>query len=162
MTSERWQQIKDILADALVRETPAERAAFVEQACGSDAGLAGEVNSFLAQDPKNLDSYADRADPARADAGRRVGAFELIHELGRGGMGAVWLARRADRRFEQQVAIKLLKRGTDTEEVLRRFHEERQILARLEHPGIARLLDGGETDDGLLFLSWNTSPRARA
>ena len=67
-------------------------------------------------------------------------------------MGAVYLARRADGRFEQQVAVKLLKRGTDTEEVLRRFRAERRILARLEHPNIARLLDGGETDDGLPFF----------
>jgi tetratricopeptide (TPR) repeat protein len=67
-------------------------------------------------------------------------------------MGSVWLGERADERFQQQVAIKLLKRGTDTEEVLRRFRLERQILARLDHPGIARLFDGGETDDGLPFL----------
>lgn len=77
-------------------------------------------------------------------------------------MGAVWLARRVDRRFEQQVAIKLLKRGTDTEEVLRRFQAERQILARLDHPGIARLFDGGETTDGLPFFVMEFVAGARA
>ncbi|HEX4629682.1 MAG TPA: serine/threonine-protein kinase [Chthoniobacterales bacterium] len=86
------------------------------------------------------------------DKGRRIGNYELIRELGRGGMGTVWLARRADRQFEKLVAIKLLKRGTDTDEVLRRFQTERQILARLEHPNIARLLDGGVTDDDLPYF----------
>ncbi|PYJ09391.1 MAG: hypothetical protein DMF06_10245 [Verrucomicrobia bacterium] len=87
-----------------------------------------------------------------AITGQRLGAYELVRELGRGGMGAVWLARRADQQFEKLVAIKLLKRGTDTEEVLRRFFAERQILARLDHPNIARLLDAGETDDQLPYF----------
>lgn len=67
----------------------------------------------------------------------RIGNYQLVRELARGGMGTVWLARRADQQFEKLVAIKLLKRGTDTDEVLRRFQTERQILARLEHPNIA-------------------------
>ncbi|MDQ6624499.1 MAG: protein kinase, partial [Verrucomicrobiota bacterium] len=86
------------------------------------------------------------------DEGRRLGAYELMRELGRGGMGAVWLARRADQQFEKLVAIKLLKRGTDTEEILRRFQAERQILARLDHPNIARLLDAGTSEDGLPYF----------
>jgi tRNA A-37 threonylcarbamoyl transferase component Bud32 len=147
MTPARWQHIKDILADALERGKPGERAAFVEQACGDDADLVREVKAFLSQEADRLETFA-----RGSETGRRIGSYELVRELGRGGMGAVWLARRADRRFEQQVAIKLLKRGTDTEEVLRRFQAERQILARLEHPGIARLFDGGETDDGLPFF----------
>src|SRR4030095_15493579 len=73
-------------------------------------------------------------------------------ELGRGGMGAVYLAERADGQFEKRVAIKVLKRGTDTDEVLRRFRIERQILANLEHPNITRLLDGGTTEDGLPYF----------
>ncbi|HEY0369040.1 MAG TPA: serine/threonine-protein kinase, partial [Chthoniobacterales bacterium] len=76
----------------------------------------------------------------------------IVRELGRGGMGTVWLARRADAQFEKLVAIKLLKRGTDTDEVLRRFHDERRILARLDHPNIARLFDAGTTDDGLPYF----------
>ncbi len=152
MNPARWQQIKNILADALALEAPAEHATFVARVCAGDAELAREVNSLLAQEAEGFEKFADRSDPVRADAGRRVGAFELIRELGRGGMGTVWLGRRVDQRFEQQVAIKLLKRGTDTEEVLRRFRAERQILARLEHPNIARLFDGGETDDGLPFF----------
>src|SRR5437660_3288985 len=84
--------------------------------------------------------------------GRRVGAYAIVRELGHGGMGAVYLAERADGAFEKQVAIKVLKRGTDTDEVLRRFSGERQILARLTHPNIAGLLDAGTTDDGLPYF----------
>ncbi|MEP6810082.1 MAG: protein kinase [Chthoniobacterales bacterium] len=158
MTPARWQQIKDILADALGYENAAERAAFVERSCTGDAELRAEVESFLAKESDHLERYASSVDGAGErssgleNVGRRIGAYELVRELGRGGMGAVWLARRVDGRFEQEVAIKLLKRGTDTEEVLRRFRAERQILARLVHPGIARLLDGGETDDGLPYF----------
>ncbi len=80
-------------------------------------------------------------------------AYQLMRELGRGGMGTVWLARRADQHFEKLVAIKLLKRGTDTDEVLTRFHAEtQQVLARLDHPNIARLLDAGTTDDNLPYF----------
>ena len=71
-----------------------------------------------------------------------------MRELGRGGMGAVYLAERADEEFEQRVAIKLVRRGMDTDEIVRRFRAERQILAHLDHPNIARLLDGGTTEDG--------------
>ena len=81
-----------------------------------------------------------------------MGVYAVIRELGRGGMGAVYLAERADGEFEKQVAIKLLKRGTDTDEVLRRFRAEREILARLEHPFIARLFDGGTSEDGLPYF----------
>ena len=84
--------------------------------------------------------------------GRRVGIYELVKEIGRGGMGAVYLAERADGEFRQRVAVKLVKRGTDTDFVLNRFRHERQILASLEHPFIARLLDGGTTDDGLPYF----------
>ena len=80
--------------------------------------------------------------------GETVGDYRLIEPLGRGGMGEVYLAERADGHFEQRVAVKLVKRGMDTAEILRRFVRERRILARLEHPGIARLLDGGESADG--------------
>ncbi len=158
MNAERWQIIKSILADALEFHDTSERSAFLAQACVDDAALRREVDSFLVEDPDGLEKFvigsqeAADHDQATTNTGRRIGAYELVRELGRGGMGTVWLARRADERFEQEVAIKLLKRGTDTEEVLRRFREERRILARLEHPGIARLLDAGESEDGLPFF----------
>ncbi len=82
----------------------------------------------------------------------RVGDYAIVREIGRGGMGAVYLAESADAEYRQQVAIKIIKRGMDTDEVLRRFRGERQILANLNHPHITRLLDGGQTSNGLPFL----------
>lgn len=158
MTSERWQQVKSTLASALEFEDKEERANFVAQACADDTALRREVESLLTQPDDEFDSVGKTigvavAEPLRAgDEGRKIGNYELVRELGRGGMGTVWLARRADQQFEKLVAIKLLKRGTDTDEVLRRFQTERQILARLEHPNIARLLDGGITDDNLPYF----------
>lgn len=158
MTPERWQSIKSILADALEHEDPSARSTFIAQACADDAALRREVDSFLAQDAERLEKFASGSDSsadhdaANTNTGRRLGAYELVRELGRGGMGTVWLARRADERFEQEVAVKLLKRGTDTEEVLSRFRAERRIVGRLEHPGIARLFDAGESDDGLPYF----------
>jgi serine/threonine-protein kinase len=85
------------------------------------------------------------------DAERRIGPYRLISELGRGGMGTVWLAARADEHFEKRVALKVV-RGSDSQEVFRFFRRERQILAGLEHPNIARLLDGGTTEEGLPYF----------
>ncbi len=87
-----------------------------------------------------------------AAAGARVGAYRLVRELGQGGMGTVYLAVRDDDAFHKRVALKILKRGMDTEAIVRRFRTERQILAGLDHPNIARLLDGGTTADGLPYL----------
>ena len=83
----------------------------------------------------------------------RVGAYRLIRELGRGGMGAVYLGVRDDDAFQKRVAVKVLKRGMDTDAIVRRFRHERRILAGLEHPYIAGLLDGGTTDDGLPYFA---------
>ncbi len=158
MSPERWQQVKATLAGALELSDENERAAFLQTACEDDTSLRREVESLLAQPEDAFESVAQMVGTtngavlSKGEAGRRVGAYELVRELGRGGMGAVWLAYRADQQFEKVVAIKLLKRGTDTDEVLRRFQFERQILARLEHPNIARLLDGGMTDDGLPYF----------
>lgn len=154
MTPGRWQEIKTVFFGAIEREEPHERVAYLEEACAGDDDLRRRVQSLLDQPPDEFDSLAQDINRARPDGniGRRIGAYALVRELGRGGMGAVWLARRADEQFEKVVAIKLLKRGTDTDEVLRRFQVERQILAALEHPNIARLLDGGVTDDGLPYF----------
>lgn len=84
--------------------------------------------------------------------GRRFGDYQVIRELGRGGLGAVYLAARADDEYRKEVAIKLIRRGLDTDDILRRFLTERQILAQLDHPNISRLLDGGTTDDGLPYF----------
>src|SRR6202043_3888629 len=77
---------------------------------------------------------------------------QFERRIGRGGMGAVWLATRHDREYHKKVAIKMVKRGMDSQEILRRFRTERQVLANLEHPNIARLIDGGSTPDGLPYL----------
>ena len=84
--------------------------------------------------------------------GKRVGVYELKREIGRGGMGAVYLAERVDGEFRQTVAIKLIKRGMDTDLILKRFRRERQIIAALDHPNITYFLAGGSTDDGLPYF----------
>lgn len=109
-----------------------------------EAILEQSASAFLAGHLTEAPVERERTDLA----GTIVGRYRLIREIGRGGMGAVWLAERADGQFEQYVAVKLVKRGMDSDEIIARFLRERQILARLNHPNIARLLDGGVADDG--------------
>jgi non-specific serine/threonine protein kinase/serine/threonine-protein kinase len=141
MTADRWERVKQIVGDALEIDAPL-RSAFLADACGTDADLRAEVESLLAAD----DPGGRFLEPDRPPD--RIGAYRIVREIGRGGMGAVYEGARADAQFEQRVAIKVVKRGMDTDAVLRRFHAERQVLARLQHPGIARLFDGGMTADG--------------
>ncbi|PYK09026.1 MAG: hypothetical protein DME65_13055 [Verrucomicrobia bacterium] len=153
----RWQRLKRILADVLEQTSPEERTAALEQSCAGDTALLHEAQELLAHDTSIFEEFAAiAATRLRADQhdriGERMGAYAIVEELGRGGMGAVYLAERADGQFEKRVAIKVLKRGTDTDEVLRRFRNERQILANLEHPNITRLLDAGTTADGLPYF----------
>jgi serine/threonine-protein kinase len=153
VTPERWQQIKVVLDGALDREG-AERAVFLDQACRGDGELRREVESFAASETEAGDFIETPVfrilleEPEPLALGQRVGAYRIVSEIGRGGMGAVYLAERDDREFEQKVAIKLVRRGMDTEEIVRRFRSERQILAHLDHPNIAKLFDGGTTEDG--------------
>jgi eukaryotic-like serine/threonine-protein kinase len=153
----RWQRLKDILADALEQPSFEGRTAVLRQSCADDTALLREAEKLLALDTTALEEFAEfAATRLRLDErdriGERIGAYAIVRELGRGGMGAVYLAERADGQFEKHVAIKVLKRGTDTDEVLRRFRIERQILASLEHPNITRLLDAGTTTDGLPYF----------
>ena len=156
--SERWRRAKAIVADAAEESSPAARAALVAARCGDDEELLREVESLLAQTTGTLERAAQSATESirlrltSFSKGYRLGAWAIVREVGRGGMGAVYLAKRADGEFEKEVAIKVLKRGTDTEEVLRRFRAEREIVARLDHPNIARLLDAGTTDDDLPYF----------
>jgi len=161
---QRWDRLKTILGEALEQNSSAARIALVEQRCGEDTDLLEEAESLLAEAEALLnertDSFEDCAQNAASTfwqegpprGGERVGAYVIVRELGRGGMGTVFLAERADGQFEKQVAIKILNPGADTAEILRRFRAERQILARLDHPNIARLLDAGTTDDGLPYF----------
>ncbi|MGH9934643.1 MAG: protein kinase domain-containing protein, partial [Blastocatellia bacterium] len=135
------------------------RAVFLEQACVGDPALRAEVDALLAEEEKLGSFIAAPAvgitsDPDQVEVieGRRIGPYKIISELGRGGMGAVFLAARDDDQFKKQVAIKLVKRGMDTDFILSRFRHERQILASFDHLNIARLLDGGATEDGLPYF----------
>ena len=152
-----WIKLRGILADALEEPSSQRRTEALREACAHDAKLLAEAETLLNQDTTSLEHFAEFAGSCLRDdlpsrVGERLGAYAITRELGRGGMGAVYLAQRADGQFEKQVAIKVLKRGTDTEEVLRRFRAERQILANLEHPNITRLLDAGVTGDNLPYV----------
>ncbi len=152
-----WQRLKNILADALEETSFEDRTAMLRRSCADDTALLREAEKLLAGDTTAFEEFADLAGwrlrrDERDRIGERVGAYAIVRELGRGGMGAVYLAERADGQFEKRVAIKVIKRGTDTDEVLRRFRIERQILANLEHPNITRLLDAGTTTDGLPYF----------
>jgi tetratricopeptide (TPR) repeat protein len=156
MSIQRKEQINQILADALEREG-AEREAFLGASCAGDAGMRQELDELIAA-ASSADDFLERPlfrVPAvlSADmAGRRLGQYRLVRRIGCGGMGAVYLAEREDGEFNRQVAIKVVRSGLDSEEMLRCFRHERQILASLAHPNIAMLLDGGATDDGLPYF----------
>src|SRR5919199_1042213 len=132
MSPERWKQIEEVFQSAL--DLPqAERRGFIAGAPAPAASVVEEAREDLM-------------------AGRRVGSYRILREVGRGGMGAVYLAERADSAFHKRVAVKVVKRGMDTDFILRRFRHERQILASFDHPNIARLLDGGTTEEGLPYF----------
>src|SRR5882672_1393784 len=170
MTPERWQQVEAIFQSALDL-APEERGRYLSDACASDATLKNDVERLLSQHESagnlleeplygetelsalgSLEALANAIDDHDPMIGRRLGAYRIEREIGRGGMGAVYEALRVDKEFNKRVAIKLVKRGMDTDFILRRFRTERQILAALDHAHIARLLDGGTTDDGLPYF----------
>jgi serine/threonine protein kinase/tetratricopeptide (TPR) repeat protein len=161
MTPERWQHVKAVF-QAAAEHRPGERRAYLDQACAGDSDLRRQVEallvsheqapSFLEAPVFELAALAASAGPSDSMVGRRIGPYQVVREIGRGGMGTVYLARRADDQYEKQVAIKVVKRGMDTDAVLRRFRTERQILAHLDHPNIATLLDAGMTDDGRSYV----------
>ena len=145
-----WDRVKEIVGAALELD-PDARAAFLAQACQGDPELEREARSLLDADTSTGFLKLDRSTAAPAPP-ETIGPYRVARELGRGGMGVVYLADRDDGQFQQQVAIKVIKRGMDTDLVLRRFLNERQILARLRHPHITSLLDGGMTADGLPYF----------
>ncbi|MBS1826483.1 MAG: protein kinase [Acidobacteria bacterium] len=156
MTPERWGEVERIYQGAMGIAEGAEREAFVERECGGDGGLRDEVLSLIAHSghsvsiPSIVGGVAALMTKGEAEVsvGERIGAYRITGVVGRGGMGVVCKAIRDDDEFHKQVAIKLVKRGMDTALWTARFQAERQILAGLEHPGIARLLDGGATAEG--------------
>ncbi|MCZ2148287.1 MAG: protein kinase [Bryobacterales bacterium] len=166
MSPERWRQIEDIFArtEGLSRE---EVEVFLDRECGADQELRREVEALLQHEPKGdgmlkgiveqaaglLTASGKRlaADHSEQRLGMRIGQYRLSQVIGRGGMGVVYLAERDDQQYHKKVALKLVQQGHDTKFVLDRFRQERQILAQLEHPNIARFIDGGITKEGIPY-----------
>ncbi len=161
MTPTRWLQVDQLLA-ATLEQPRAERTAFLASVCDGDETLRQEVLSLLAGD-EEADDFLEaspvseiaelmRQPEAAYAPGSHIGPYRIVREIGRGGMGLVLLAVRDDDAFQKYVAIKLVAPGPLHTEVLRRFRRERQILADLDHPNIARLLDGGTTEQGWPYV----------
>ena len=176
MSPDRWREIEEVF-QAAVEVPPERRASFLASRCGNDPELFAEVSQLLNFDESAADfierpiwtdsaflntsakqELSNSIDPSTGNGdrdnflGKTIGVYRLEREIGRGGMGAVYLAERADGEFQQRVAIKLIKRGMDSDFIIRRFRHERQILASFEHPFIARLLDGGTTEDSVPYF----------
>ncbi len=159
---DRWARIEAVFADA-AEMPPAERSLFLDSACldlqgAPDPALRDEVLALLSLDDEATVFFGDglarvvAPEASGAERGECVGPWRLVREVGHGGMGAVWLAERAEGDFEQTAAVKLVHPGRSAD-VIERFRAERRILAGLSHPHISRLLDGGVTDDGRPYLA---------
>jgi tetratricopeptide (TPR) repeat protein len=157
MSSERWKKVEALFEQTL-EAAPAARPEFLQAI--DDAEVRREVESLLEahgeagvflDEPDRFFS-SESFDVDTLSPGQVIDRYRIIRELGRGGMGAVFLAERADDEYKKQVALKLIKRGADTDAVLRHFRNERQILAGFDHPNIARLFDGGTTETGLPYF----------
>ena len=163
MTPERLRRIRAVYEAALETDTAA-REGFLERECQADEDLRKEVERLLCAREHLPEWLAGpllgpagpvldaMAHAAPGMEGRQLRGYQLIREIGRGGMGTVYLAERADGTYRKQVAIKVVRAERDNREILERFRQERDILASLDHPNIARLLDGGSTDEGLPYF----------
>jgi serine/threonine protein kinase len=156
--SNRWLHIESLFYAALELEDG--REAFLDEACGGDTELRKEVESLLHSAGQTMGflrepvlQEAQQISAGEELSGKRIGAYQLLRLIGEGGMGKVYLAARADDLYRKEVAIKMVQVGLgQNRAMLLRFRSERQILANLDHPNIARLLDGGISDDGLPYL----------
>src|SRR5579884_1471274 len=156
-----YDRVKELFYAALERR-PDQVSTFLIEACATDDALRVDVESMLAAHHAanrfievpaiQIAASLILADDSENIEGDRIGPYRLVREIGRGGMGTVYLAIRDDDQYHKQVAIKLIKRGMDTDFIVQRFRNERQILANLDHPNIAHLLDGGATKDGLPYF----------
>ncbi|MCA9756921.1 MAG: serine/threonine protein kinase, partial [Candidatus Eisenbacteria bacterium] len=160
MTEHDFESIQRIFERAS-ELAPEDRLDFLEEACGGDTKLISHVAELLrSHDDPVVIRAVEQSWPRPVEvvgstndsAGRRIGPYRIVRRIGVGGMGAVYLARRDDDQFDQEVALKLISIGIPGAEAWSRFRDERQILARLNHPHIARLLDGGMTSEGLLYF----------
>lgn len=158
LPGDRWAQVEKLFQE-VTELPPGVRERFLEERCAGDPKLREEVLSLIQYDTGAETTFGDALEAAAASVvvddapGRRVGPYRIVSEIGRGGMSAVYLGVRADGEFEKRVAIKLIKKGMDTDLVMDRLRQERRILAALEHPSIARLLDGGTTNDGRPWIA---------
>ena len=160
MEQKDWKTIQELF-NTLLDQPPEMRRSYLEEATAGDVSLHDEVLSLLEsyndhsgflERPVIRITEGERYGEQEEMIGLEIGAYTIIGRIGRGGMGSVWLAERTEKEFDQQVAIKIVKRGMDSEEIIRRFRSERQILASLQHPNIARLIDGGIARDGRPWL----------
>ena len=161
MTPERWREVESVFSTALELEGEAQ-IQYLAERCEGDVALRLEVESLLSSAESATEYFeglagrlgipSDTSTPKDRMVGKRIGHYRIVRLVGRGGMGAVYLAERDDRQFEMRAALKLLPVGLDSDAAYRRFGVERQILARLEHRGIARLLDGGVSEDGTPYF----------
>ena len=155
MTPERWKKLKELFGGALELRGEA-RDKFLDEGCREDPSLRLEVEKLLssAQQTSSLDKPVVRLPDIAPDEAlpEAVGPYRILREIGHGGMGTVYLAERTDGAYEKTVAVKIIRRGMDTDFVVSRFRHERQILAGLAHPNIAALLDGGQTPEGLPYF----------
>src|SRR5215471_2622970 len=156
MTTARKRSLEEIVnaAQTLAAE---DRLRYIRDACAGDEQLVSDAISVLQTrqqwfDSDSIDPQSEVSDVGATELGSMVGAYRILRSLGQGGMGEVFLAERADRQFEQRVAIKLVKCGLLSRHVQGRLRQERQILATLDHPNIARLFDGGTTAEGTPYI----------
>jgi hypothetical protein len=151
MNSEN-RDAKLIFGEALRLSVPAARAAYLDQACAGDLVLRQEVESLLSAYAQAGDFLAHTMPLPESDVtlehpGTRIGRYKLLERIGEGGFGVVWMAEQEEP-VRRRVALKIIKLGMDTREVVARFEAERQALAMMDHPNIARVFDGGATDTG--------------
>jgi eukaryotic-like serine/threonine-protein kinase len=162
MNPERWQRVKAVFDGALALAGD-QQPGYLAQNCEGDPELRSEVETLLHHHEQAAAAFLDKAmvdleetgsetDAPIGHLGRRVGVYQILEEIGQGGMGQVYRAARVDGLYEKQVAVKFVRGGCDRASVVERFGNERQILASLDHPNIARLLDGGTSDDGVPYL----------
>lgn len=159
MRPEQWQSVKDKI-ETLLELDAAELPAYLDQIAGNDHELRRELESLLFSKEKMADDFLDLPAysghepllPASSVIGKRLGPYQIVAKIDHGGMGEVYRALRVDDQYQKQVAIKLIRAGRESAFVVARFKHERQILANLEHPNIARLLDGGTTPEGVPYL----------
>ncbi len=162
MEAKRWHKLQELFHGALERQ-PGERHAFLDESCDGDLTLRDQALALLEASAEaetaiemairhTLERSTASAERETGSGERRIGPYRLLGVLGRGGLSTVYLAERADEQFRMQVALKLLRRGMESHDLLRRLRQERQILASLDHPNIARLFDGGSTQEGLPYF----------